>query len=183
MMEVSMFALALGVLQHTPWWVFALFALLVVLGIQALRPRVISLWRLLVTPTVFIGWGIFSLFLRLDVSAAPFVFDWLATALAGGALAWITLRSDAMRIEANGIARPGSILPLVRNLLIFSAKYALAVAALFNPAHRLELAFLDVAVSGASAGYFLGWVAQLALLYRRSSRDEPSLAAGEAQTK
>jgi hypothetical protein len=30
-----------------------------------------------------------------------------------------------MRIEAGGVAVPGSALPLVRNLLIFSAKYAL----------------------------------------------------------
>jgi hypothetical protein len=61
----------LNILQNTPWWVFALFALLMWLGFQALKPRTLPIWRLLITPAVFIGWGITSL------AASPhLILDW-----------------------------------------------------------------------------------------------------------
>jgi hypothetical protein len=52
----------------------------------------------------------------------------------------------------------------------------LGVASALAPALRPELAILDVAVSGASAGYFLAWMIRFASLYRRSAT--PGLVAG-----
>jgi hypothetical protein len=71
-----------NILQNTPWWVFALFALLVWLGLQALRPRTLPIWRLLITPAVFIGWGITS-----QVASPLLLVDWSVTALIGAAIA------------------------------------------------------------------------------------------------
>ena len=39
---------AIGVLTHTPPWVFALLAYLVWQGIKAMQPRTISIWRALI---------------------------------------------------------------------------------------------------------------------------------------
>src|SRR5579863_140752 len=115
-----MITAAMNILLHTPWWVFAVFASLLALGLQALRPRVVALWRLLLTPAIFIAWGLVSLALRLapasPITGALLVLDWLAAAAAGGALAWTTTRPAAMRVEATGIAVPGSAVPLVRNM-------------------------------------------------------------------
>jgi hypothetical protein len=169
-MEEARMTTAINIVAHTPWWVFAVLALLLGLGVQALRPRVVPLWRLLVTPGIFISWGLISLVLRL-ASASPLVLlDWLVAAAGGGMLAWISIRPGQMRIDAAGIAVPGSALPLVRNMLIFSAKYTLTVAAVLAPAQQAHLALWDIAVSGMSAGYFLGWLAHVALVYRRSPR-------------
>jgi hypothetical protein len=44
----------LRIVQKTPFWVLALLAIPVVLGIQALKARTISVWRLLIVPAVFI---------------------------------------------------------------------------------------------------------------------------------
>ena len=52
------------ILQNTPKWVFALFAVLIVLGVQALRARTLPIWRFLITPVIFIGWGVASLALQ-----------------------------------------------------------------------------------------------------------------------
>jgi len=165
----------LNVLQHTPWWAFAVFALLIWLGWQALWPRDVPVWRLLITPAIFIGWGIASLIIQ-STSAPMVVADWSATAAIGAAIAWTTSRFDGVGIdrERQLVSLPGSASTLIRNLLIFSAKYGLAAAAAMTPAWRSELALWDIAVSGASAGYFLGWLARLALAYRRPS--EPTLA-------
>jgi hypothetical protein len=161
--------------QHTPWWVFAVFALLTWLGSQALRPRDVPVWRLLVTPAIFIGWGVTSLVVQ-STAAPILVADWLATAAVGATIAWSTSRLDNIRIDRaqQRVSLPGSASTLIRNLLIFSAKYGLGAAAAMMPAWRPELAMWDIAVSGASAGYFVGWLARLALAYRRAS--EPNLA-------
>jgi hypothetical protein len=66
-------------------------------------------------------------------------------------------------------------LPLIRNVLIYSAKYGLGVAVAIAPASKPDLAVWDIAVSGASAGYFLGWLLQFASAYRRTT--DQNLAA------
>jgi hypothetical protein len=163
------------ILQHTPLWVFAVFALLTWLGAQALRPRDVPLWRLLITPAIFIGWGVTSLVVQ-STSAPILVAVWSATAAVGAAIGWSTSRLDNVRIDRAQqlVSLPGSASILIRNLLIFSAKFGLGVAAAMMPPWRPELALWDIAVSGASAGYFLGWLARLALAYRRASA--PNLA-------
>jgi hypothetical protein len=153
----------LTIVRNTPWWVFVLFALLLALGVQALRGRVISVWRLLVTPAIFIGWGVTAVALQL-VNSPILIVDWVVAASIGAAIAWTTTRLDDVRIDRarQRVSLPGSALPLIRNLLIFSAKYGLAVAVAIAPASRASLAFWDIAVSGVSAGYFLSWLARFA---------------------
>jgi hypothetical protein len=151
------------ILRNTPLWVFALFALLAWLGIQALRPRTVPLWRLLATPVIFIGWGVVSLALR---SSPILIADWLVAALIGAGIAWTTVRLDTARIDGGHVTMPGSVLPLIRNLLIFSAKYAIGVAIAMAPGASADLAIWDIAISGLSAGYFAGWLTRLALAYR-----------------
>ena len=51
-------------LQNTPPWVFVVFALLVVLGVQALRPRILPVWRMVAIPLVFSAWGLITLATR-----------------------------------------------------------------------------------------------------------------------
>jgi hypothetical protein len=158
----------LNILQNTPWWVFALFALLMWLGFQALRPRTLPIWRLLITPAIFIGWGVTSLALQ-SMSSPILIADWLVTAAVGAAIAWSTshLRNVGIDRARQHVSLPGSAFPLIRNLLIFSAKYALGVAVAIVPASHSDLAVWNIAVSGASAGYFLGWLARFASAYRR----------------
>jgi hypothetical protein len=56
----------------------------------------------------------------------------------------------------------GSVVPLMRNLAIFTAKYGLTVAITIHPTQRAILAPWDIAVSGLAAGYFFGWLIHLA---------------------
>lgn len=159
----------LNILLNTPWWAFVLFVALMIFGVQALRPRTVPVWRLLITPAVFIGWGVISLVLQ---SSPLLILNWLLPAAVGYGLMRITSRQGEIRLDRTGsVTITGSVLPLARNLLIFAAKYALAAAAAIDPAQRQHLAFWDIAVSGASAGYFLGWLARIALEYQRVRSD------------
>jgi hypothetical protein len=165
----------LSILQHTPLWVFAVFALLVVLGAQALRPRTISVWRLPAIPLVFIVWGLITLATRSIESPVLFL-AWLIAGAAGLLLAWRTVRLDRLAIDRHRgqVQVPGSRVPLVRNLVIFSVKYVLTAAIAISPDHRDSLLLWNFAVSGLMAGYFMGWLIRFALKYRMAS--EPKIA-------
>jgi len=153
---------------QTPIWVFALFAVLIVLGVQALKDRLLPLWRVLMVPAVFIAWGLAALLLQPVVSWV-LVADWLATAALGCAIGFLTTQDDQFEVVSPGtIAVKGSVLPLVRNLVIFSAKYVLTATMLVQPTLRGTLVPWDIAVSGLAAGYFIGTLIHLMRAYRKA---------------
>ena len=157
----------LGILGHTPVWVWVLLAVLVFLGVLSLRTRTVMVWRLMIVPGVFIIWGLVSIGLRITAAPALFV-DWLAGAALGFALAWGTTRLRGMVVEraVGSVRLPGSSAPLLRNLAIFLAKYCLAVAIAVAPVRAGMLQHWDIVVSGFGAGYFAGWLVRFALRYR-----------------
>ena len=165
------------ILTHTPWWVFAVLAVLIVTGIQALRPRIVPAWRLLIVPAIFIAWGIAGVSIR--ASAVPsLALDWFGAVVIGGAIGYAVTRSGAFAFEADGrrVHLPGSPVPLLRNSLIFAARYTLAVAAAFaatSAAHG-QLILWDVMVSGFASGYFAGWLARVVRAWRTRAIPRPA---------
>lgn len=163
-----------SILHGTPGWVFGLFAVLVVLGLQALRTRSFAPWRLLVVPAVFIGWGLATLAVRSAASPA-LAAAWAGGALAGIAVGWLATRPDAVRFDADSarVTVPGSAATLLRNMSIFGAKYGLAVAMARAPEHAFALLAWDGGVSGLAAGYFFGWLLRVGAQYR-AARLQPA---------
>ena len=157
---------AANILAGTPWWAYAILALLIYTGLQATKPRSVSVQRLLVVPLVFSAWGIVSLLLMPVFSPGPAI-TWFATAGLGAVWAVKSWGRSRIKLDrASGrVDLPASWVPLMRNLAIFAAKYAVAVRAAINLEARGYLAPWDMAISGLSAGYFLGWLARFAALY------------------
>ncbi len=122
------------------------------------------------------AWGIGSLATRSDGSP-ELAAAWAACLVAGLAIGWRTTRLDGVRIDraAGRVTLPGSVIPLVRSLTIFTVKYALGVALALAPAWRGDIALWSIGVSGLSAGYFAAWVMRLALQYRAAG--QPAVAA------
>ena len=161
----------LAILHNTPWWAFVVGALLVTFGVRSLRPRNVAVPRLLIVPAIFMTWGLASLVLR-SLAEPLLGADWLACCVAGFAIGWQTTRLDGMRVDPGGwrVTLPGRRAPLVRNVSIFAAKYALGVAFTLAPAWHGEIALADIGVSGLSEGYFIAWLLCLGLYYRRALR-------------
>lgn len=161
----------LTILQHTPAWVWALLAALVALGLSQLRQRRVAPLRLLILPAVLLGLGLWSMagvFLHLPLVALA----WLMALAAGATLGWKLPRPAAARwlAEEQRLLLPGSVLPLLVILAIFSLRYASGVAMALHPEWRsaadvqlpLALAF------GAISGLLLGRSLQLHALARRA---------------
>jgi len=165
----------LTILQNSPWWAYVLLGLLIWLGLQALRPRTLPIWRLTIVPAVFIGWGIASMFTQ---SKMPFflIADWLVAAAIGVVIAWISTRQVDFGIDRarRSVTLPGSTRPLITNILIFAAKYAIGVAMAVLPRYREEVMVFNIGISGAMAGYFLGWLCRFMLAYRREPDAKPA---------
>jgi hypothetical protein len=168
-----------ALLTGSPWWVFPLFALLLYFGFQAAKPRVVSMARLLAVPLTFVTWGVLSLYAR---HSPVLQIDWLVTAGFGALLAAMTVSFAHVEFDRErGLARlPGSWAPLARYLAIFGAKYALGIASALHPEARDTFALWDIAVSGASAGYFMLSMVRLIAAYRRAGTTGSSTCEGRS---
>jgi len=165
-----------AIVTHTPWWVFALLAYLVWMGVKGLQPRTLPLARVFMTPAVFIVWGVVGAagrHLPPGLNAAA----WIGAAVVGAIPGALT---GPRRIEVNRslnlVHVEGSPFPLVRNVTIFALRYGLGVATAMSHGDDPGLAVVATAVSGLSAGYFLGWTA---MVWRSLTR-APALPAQAA---
>lgn len=167
-----------AIVTNTPVWVFALFALLIFMGVQASRSRLVNPRRMLIAPAVFIAWGLVGLVLKPHFSML-LAGDWIAALAVGAAIGWSTTRLAGMRVDhaAGRVHLPGSKAPLIRFVSIFLIKYVLNAAMAINPAMITLLAPWDVAVSGLMAGYFIGWLARFLARYRSAPSGNLATAA------
>jgi hypothetical protein len=124
-------------------------------GIKAMQPRTTSIWRALIVPMVFIVWGVSRIGLGHQDSVGPLI-GWIVAALALLPVGILTPRPFEVDHVSGQIIRPGSVFPLVRNVIVFSLQYTVAVIAAVDPDGRTAAAITGRAISGATAGYFLG---------------------------
>lgn len=161
------------ILLHTPSWVWALFALLLMLGWKQSRPGSNSLTRTLVVPLAMAGLSVYG-----TVSAfggtPQVLFVWCAATLP---LAWALSRTalpPGTRYDA-GLRRfsvAGSWMPLALMMGIFVTKYAVGVTLAMQPARAHDPAFA-LAVTllyGVFSGCFFGRAARLWRLVGRDAR-------------
>src|SRR6266700_3424818 len=156
-------------LIHTPLWVFPLFAYLVWQGIKATRPRTTTIWRSLIVPAIFIVWGLSRVLSGYQHGVGP-LLSWTGAALALAPVGLLTAKPFALDHVTGQINRPGSAMPLIRNVTIFALQYTVAVIAAVDPDGRTTATLVGRAISGATTGYFLGRTIALLRQYRMQSK-------------
>jgi hypothetical protein len=157
------------ILVGTPGWVWLLFAWLLMAGLGRLKSGVRPRGRLWIVPAFFIAWGLLGLAGR-GATDPRTLSRWFMGALAGAALGAATPVVVRVEPSTGRIWEAGSVVPLLRNMAIFWAHFVLQARAAFSP--RESAAFLadDLYVSGASAGYFVGWAIRFAFAWRTAPR-------------
>ena len=147
------------IVTHTPFWVWGLLGALVVLGLWQRQERRVRPFQLLLLPAVLMAMGLWSMapgFVSQPVSG----LIWL---LAVAGACWLGLRlprPGAARWlpDVGQLQLPGSWVPMVIIVSIFSLRYATGVGLAFNP-HWRSLAAVQwplAAVFGLLSGVFLG---------------------------
>nr|WP_249799362.1 MULTISPECIES: hypothetical protein [unclassified Bradyrhizobium] len=145
-----------------------MFAYLVWQGIKAMQPRRTPIWRALIVPVVFIVWGVSRIGSGHQDGTWPLV-AWIAAALVLLPLSVLTPRPFDVDHTTGEIIRPGSAFALVRNLVVFSLQYTVGVITAINAGDRALAFIAGRAISGATAGYFIGSTIALLIAYRRKS--------------
>ena len=170
----------LQILAHTPAWVFALFALLLWMGITQLFPRRASLARITVMPVVMTAlavYGVVSAFADTPWALAA----WATMALLVGAATLLLAPASTAQNQPHynpqtrSFSLPGSGVPLALMMGIFTTKYAVGVALSLHPAleHDTLVALGISTLYGVFSGSF---IARARRLWRLA------LAAHAAQT-
>ena len=154
-----------AILSGTPVWAYVLFAWLVWAGLSRLQERSVPIARVVIVPMIFIAWGLAGLAQRTADGVAP----WMLAALAGLAVANAVRARLQIDARLRRVSQASSLTPLLRNVSIFLAHYALHVAAVFEPARATSLMRIDAAVSGLCAGYFIGSLIRIARAWQQAS--------------
>ena len=122
--------LIIGILTHTPLYVWAIFALVAFLGYQRTKDRTVQLWRLLLLPLIMVVLSVSGM-VGAGASVLPAV---LAGVAVGGVSGWLLEREGATRRLPGGrVWLRGEWWSFVQVLLIFVVHYSLAVTGAINP--------------------------------------------------
>lgn len=149
----------LQILTHTPKWVFALFALLVFLGVKQLAPSRPSLTRITLMPLAMVGLSVYGVVSSLGDQ--PMALAGFALAALGMATLVLLRPLPAAVSYAAGSQRfslPSSAVPLALMMGIFCTKYSVGVALAMQPAlaHQMAVAAAIGILYGAFSGLFAG---------------------------
>ncbi len=159
-----------AIVTNTPAWVWGLLVLVTALGLISLRPRMMPLWRVFITPIVFIVWGLSGVWSR-PFSAEEIVMLWGGGGLVGCSIGLLTGPEIILaQVRGHKVLLKRTYAPLLRSWLIFFSHYVLIVAARFLAKEQVIFALMaDVTVSGVSAGYFIGWSISLVERFRKQA--------------
>lgn len=143
--------------KGTPWWVYPIFVYLLIVGIQALKPQIVSIGKLFILPIVLIAWSIFSLITGFEGWVD--LFFWALAIVAGFFIGcslagpYKKLRADRKKLLAYV---PGSRLVLILLMVIFAVKYFFGY---YRASHEEPSSVIQVAsilAYGAITGIFVG---------------------------
>ncbi|AOW14354.1 hypothetical protein LPB72_03600 [Hydrogenophaga crassostreae] len=160
------------ILAHTPIWVFALFAALIVLGLSQMRGREIKLQRASILPLVMV---VLSLAGTVSAfGAAPWPLLAWAAGLAVATTTLLALPLPAgtrFNATTRRVKLPGSAVPLALMMGIFFTKYAVGAALGMHPEFAQWPSFTTTAgaLYGLFSGVFLGRGLRLWRLARKQT--------------
>jgi hypothetical protein len=159
------------IITRTPFWVWALLALLIWLGYQQTKSQSMGLHRVIIIPVILTGLSIYSALSAFGMSIEV-IFTWLTAAtlsvffvMQQPLTAWNTFNSRTRTLEVMG-----SCVPLTLMIGIFITKYVVSATLNLHPefAQNTTFALAFSALYGIFSGVFIGRAARLWLLTRRA---------------
>ncbi|MDM2759342.1 hypothetical protein [Citrobacter sp. Cpo148] len=149
----------LGMLEHTPVWVYLLFAFLLYRGIKARTPATVTLEKLALIPAIFLFWDIYDLITYRDPTLITYI-QWTIGIISGAIIGYILINPDRLSRSSapRSIHRQADYSALPFMLLAFGVKYVLGVLNATAPdvLRQPAMSALAIITGGMFAGVFVG---------------------------
>lgn len=161
-------------ISGTPWWVWVLFAYIIVIGLKAKNARVVPLYKLLIVPLLFVSLTLHTL-TEVPMTEVN-ILGFIAPTLLGLGLGFWQIWRLHLKVDKKRklLHIPGSWVTLVLVLVIFSSKYYFEYTETINPLIVEQVSFVVamLVISGLCTGIFIGRA--VCYLYRfRTMMHEP----------
>ena len=147
-----------GIISGAPWWVYVLFIYLLSIGIKSIRPRTISIKRVVLLPMLFVAWSFYDLYQKLLLGFPSLLPLWIVFLAIGAYLGVKEVHSWRISKDRHKgeITIPGNYSTLVLMLLIFVLKFFWG----YFYSTRVEISywiyFADILTSALVTGFFIG---------------------------
>ena len=163
----------LQILTEIPVFVWPLFAILVLGGIRAMKTSEVSIAVLLLIPSIFFGWLLFSFF--ENYATNPFtIFYWLLCLGLGFYIGVSHMQTQKLKFDKRKkiVEMPGSWIPLMLSMSIFTSKFSMGMMSSMMPHLNESLLFLGLELfSTLILGIFAGRGINCFMRYRTASLD------------
>ena len=135
----------------TPIWVWAVLGYLIFVGILALKPRIITLYKLILMPVALI-------ILKFKLFSSPDAWIYILTLAVGITAGVLKARTTAIHIfkDKKHIQIPGSSSLIVVLIGIFAMKYYFGYLQATDLEAYVKQHVWELALSGLLSGYFTG---------------------------
>ena len=125
-----------GILQNTPYWVWGVFILLLVVGLSQTRTRSVSRPLIFLLPFIMIPLSFSTIASAFGIRPLSVIAWGLGIAAAFALNIFVFRAPSGVRYlgDAGKFEVPGSLVPLVLMMTIFLARFVLGVTRAVNPA-------------------------------------------------
>ena len=140
------------IIMGTPWWVWAILAYLIFVGIKSTHNRILSLPKLFIIPAVLVGskYKIFGTE-ALYMAYLPCMFVGAGIGFLSGFKTPIKILKHTKSVELHGDYQT-----LILLFLFFSIKYVFGFLQETAPESMMQYSIFETAISALFSGYFLG---------------------------
>jgi len=144
-----------------PIWVYILLAVLILLGVRRLRTRAVPTAVALIPSIAFLLWSIAGVVaFAAHAGFLPAVGAWLAGAVVGAAGGVVLPDPRGQRLPGGYVRQPGSPVPLILYLVVFTIRFACGAWAAIAPAQASLATAIGIAVGAAVMARLLVGVAR-----------------------
>lgn len=145
-------------LKGTPWWVYVILVVIIKMGLEARKSRVIPLKKIFIFPVLILAWSIFGIFQHFNGVAD--LFYWIIFVIIGCYLGYRLVKGFLIRADRkkHRIKVPGTNLILIMALIIFATKYFFGYYYATHTYIPESINILRLATTGLISGILVGRV-------------------------
>lgn len=148
----------LQIITKTPLFVWPLLAVLLLGGLKASKSSEVPIRMLLLIPSIFLGWSLFSFFGKYGTNLLAILF-WLLCFAMGFFIGFLHMQKLKLRFDRKKkeVEMPGSWIPLMLSMSIFISKFLIGMISSMIPYFNGLLLFLGLELfSTIILGIFAG---------------------------